>query len=97
MKYLLLLAAVVFLFPNNAISEPLFRVSTQDGIVVTLHKEKCEMGEVANLPRSATWEEKGKTFTGCWGMSSLGVVMLYFSDKTVAVIPASAFEKVIGV
>lgn len=97
MKYVLLLAVILFFFPVNASSEPLFRVTTPDGVVITLHKEKCEMKEVVNLPQHATWDEKGKTFTGCWGFNPIGVVMLYFSDKTVAAVPGSAFQKVIGV
>lgn len=95
--WVVLLATLLFGCPSSLSAEPLFRVTTPDGVVITLHKDKCEMREVSNLPRSATWDEKGKTFKGCWGVSNLGVVMLYFSDKTVAVVPASAFEKVIGV
>ncbi len=81
----------------TASAEPLFRVTTPDGVIITLHKEKCEMKEVVNLPHHATWDEKGKTFTGCWVFNPIGVVMLYFSDKTVAVVPGSAFQKVQGV
>lgn len=97
MKYLLLLAAILFLVPLPLSAEPLFRVTTPDGVVITLHKDKCELKEVVNLPQHATWDEKGKTYTGCWGFNPIGVVMLYFSDKTVGVIPASAFSKVAGV
>ena len=92
--WFVLIVTLLFGCPANA--EPLFRVS-HESVVITLHNEKCEMSEVSNLPHFATWEEKGKSFKGCWGFHPLGVVMLYFTDKTVAVVPASAFSKVIGV
>ena len=92
-----LVLIILFCWPASLLAEPLFRVNTPDGVVITLHKEKCELNEVVNLPQHATWDEKGKTFKGCWGFNPIGVVMLYFSDKTVATVPASAFSKVIGV
>ena len=82
---------------TEAAAEPLFRVTLPEGAVITLHSGKCEMTEVVNLPMVATWEEKGKTFTGCWGVNPAGVVSLYFTDKTVVGLPVRAFEKVIGV
>ena len=94
--WFVLIVTLLFGCPNSASAEPLFRVS-HEGVVITLHNDKCEMSEVSNLPHFATWEEKGKSFKGCWGFHPLGVVMLYFTDKTVAVVPASAFAKVIGV
>jgi hypothetical protein len=94
--WFVLVVTLLFGCPSTAYSEPLFRVS-HEGVVITLHNEKCEMKEVSNLPHFATWEEKGKSFKGCWGFNPLGVVMLYFSDKTIAVVPASAFTKVQGV
>ena len=95
--WFVLIVTLLFGCPNSASAEPLFRVTTPDGVVITLHKDKCEMKEVVNLPQLATWDEKGKTFTGCWGVSPFGLVMFYFTDKTVAVVPVEAFKKVIGV
>lgn len=89
--------AVLFLFGCPSVNaEPLFQTQTQD-VVITLHSEKCELKEVSNLKQKATWEEKGKVFQGCWGYRD-GLVIFYFlEDRTVGIIPAQAFEKVIGV
>ena len=95
--WFVLIVTLLFGCPSNVYSEPLFRVATPDGVVITLHKDKCELKDVVNLPHLATWDEKGKTFQGCWGFNPIGVVMLYFSDKTVGVVPSSAFTKVQGV
>ena len=100
MKYLLALAAAVFLFlPAGVKAEPQYRATVQ-GIVITLHSEECALkGQVSNLPRRATWLENGKTYEGCFGyIEPLQVLMFYFvDDKTVAGIPAGAFTKVTGV
>lgn len=60
MKLLVALAAVFFLtYGYNAYAEPRYQASVQ-GIVVTLHTEKCAIAEVSNLPYRATWMENGK-------------------------------------
>jgi hypothetical protein len=63
-----------------------------------VYTEDCAVKEVANLPKRATWTEKGKTYEGCAGMSPLGLVMFYFrEDRSVAVVPASQFVKVTNI
>lgn len=81
----------------DAAAEPLYRVTLPEGSVITLYGGKCEMKEVINLPNVATWEEKGKTFSGCWGINPVGIVSFYFVDKTVIGIPGQMFKKVTGV
>lgn len=89
--------AVLFLFGCPSVNaEPLFQAQAPDGVVITLHSEKCALKEVTNLPARITWEEKGKVTEGCFGAKA-GVVIFYFADKTVGVIPVQVFEKVIGV
>ncbi len=40
----------------------------------------------------------GKEYEGCWGLNpALGLVMAYYSDKTVAAIPAQAFAPVVAI
>jgi hypothetical protein len=94
--WFVLIVTVLFGCPSNALAEPLFQASDQKARI-TLYSDQCELKEVSNLSRKATWEESGKTFEGCWSISPLGVVVMYFSDKTVAVAPAQAFQKVTGV
>jgi hypothetical protein len=88
---------LLLVWPAELMAEPVFRDKNPSGEVITLHNGKCEVKEVTNLPYAAEWEEKGKTYKGCWGLNQFGVVVLYFSDKTVVGIPAPLFEKVIGV
>ena|SRR5688572_20475 len=95
--FVLIVTLLFGCWPNRLNAEPMFQTSTPDGTVITIHSEKCEMKEVVNLPKRATWREGAKTYEGCWGLSPMGVVMFYFSDKTVAIVPAEVFQKVTGV
>ena len=84
---LLFLLALAATWPTNANADPRFQV-VADGARIVLHDDKCAVGAVVNLPYKATWEEKGKVFQGCWGARpDAGVVMFYFDDKTVGIIP----------
>lgn len=74
------------------LAEPVARAKADDG-TVTLHNESCQLAEVANLPGRATWEEKGKVFEGCFGVRA-GLVMFFFSDKTVVVMSVREFASV---
>lgn len=71
-------------------------VAQIEGVTITLHKEKCALTEVSNLPFKVTWEEKGKSYVGCWGLNGNFVAAFFKEDKSVAVIPAQAFTKVTG-
>lgn len=99
MKLLVALAAVYFLtYGHNAHADPRYQASVQ-GVVITLHSEKCAIAEVSNLPYRATWMENGKTYEGCFGVVwPLEMVMFYFlGDRTVAVVPTAMFRAVQGV
>jgi len=67
-----------------------------DGVKVVLFNDPCEHKDVvSNLPYKATWTEKGVTYTGCYGMSPLRLIMSWFKeDKTVAVFPLQFFKPV---
>jgi hypothetical protein len=72
--------------------------ATSEGAVITLFDEPCALTEVSNLPMRATWTDKGQTWEGCFSVHPQGIVILYFSgDKTVAIAPRSAFQRVTGV
>lgn len=99
MKPLYLLIAFVAgvaLYASSVHAE-VFAVANIEGVKISLHNEKCTLTEVSNLPFKATWEEKGKTYQGCWGLNGNLVAAFFKEDKTVAVIPAAAFTKVMGV
>jgi hypothetical protein len=94
---LLFLFALAATWPTNANADPIYR-ATADGIVITLTNEDCKLPAVSNLKKRATWTEKGKTFEGCWGgHPAFPIVMGYFADKTVVVLPVEAFAPVTGV
>jgi hypothetical protein len=77
-------------------ADPLFS-ATAEGVTITLTDEPCAVKEIANLPYRATWVEKDKTFQWCWGpYRELSIVLAYFDDRTIAVIPVQAFVKVVG-
>jgi len=82
---------------TNAHADPRFQVSTGD-IRVVLHDEPCALkDQITNLPYRAVWYEKGQVFEGCWGARpDEGVVLSYFSDKTVGLIPMGALVPVRG-
>ena len=97
MKYLLVLAAVLFLLPLPVNADPRYMASSGD-VTITLYTDKCELKEVSNLPYKATWQEGAKVFQGCFGINGeAGVVMFYFTDKSVAAAPVGMFKPVQGV
>lgn len=65
----------------------------QGGAVVTLYDEPCKLS-AADLPYRATWSEGGKTLEGCFSVNGIGLVLAYFSDRTIAGIPVKLFKKV---
>jgi hypothetical protein len=87
---------VTAIWATSAAAEPRFQV-TADGARVVLFDDKCAVSAVANLPYKATWEEKGKVYQGCWGARpDAGVVMFYFDDKSVGIIPMQELTAVKG-
>ena len=88
----LLLALVIGGAVVVAHAEPVAEARSETTRIV-LHSDKCALKEVANLPRRATWEEGGKVYEGCWGgRPDSGMVLAYFSDRTVVAIPLQVFQ-----
>lgn len=87
-----LLPILGMLYPQFANSEHMFTAQL-GGTVIDLHDDKCAMDAVSNLPFRATWKDATATFEGCWGVTSYGLVMMYFEDKTVAGVPTQVFKK----
>lgn len=67
-------------------------LAASEGTVVTLTDEKCALPAVANLPYRDTWSEKGAQYDGCF-MVMEGVVVGYFSDRTVVLMNGRAFRR----
>lgn len=67
----------------------------EGGLRIVLTDEPCALKHaVTNLPLRTTWTEHGKTSEGCYVVTSAAVIA-YYDDKTVAMIPLSAFKRVL--
>ena len=68
---------------------------TNANVSVTLHDTPCQLkSQITNLPRRAVWTEDGKETEGCFGLvPQIGMVVLYFADRTAVPIPAPFFER----
>lgn len=66
-------------------------VASHGGVSVHLTNEECRLDAVKNLPSRAIWNEGGKVFEGCYGLSDCGIVA-YFDDNTVVVMPVALFS-----
>jgi hypothetical protein len=90
--------AYIFCFPAAVLAEPIAAMQQGD-IRIVVYSDDCALKSVvSNLPKRATWTEKGQTFEGCAGGTEFGVLLFYFrEDKTVAAVPMQAFQKLTGV
>lgn len=90
----LLLALLLIALPAHA--DPLFIAKVEEFTVI-LHSEPCKQDAVTNLKRRATWTDKTGTTEGCWGaIPQVGLIILYFADRTATALPAAFFEKASG-
>ena len=70
-------------------------IATSQGISITVTDEPCRLKQVSNLPYRVTWKDGNKTFEGCFTVRpDVNVVVAYFDDGSVALIPAHAFSMV---
>lgn len=90
-------AAVGMIYVSRAAAQPLYEAKSES-VRIVLYDEPCALAEITNLKLRAVWTEGGKDFEGCWAANAdLGVLVTYFSDKTAAAIPISAFRRVVGI
>jgi hypothetical protein len=88
------LALLSLLAASAALAAPLATL-TDGATSLTLHDEPCRLREtVSNLAGRATWTEAGKTTEACYGMTGQTVVVYFAVDRTIALLPASAFRPV---
>ena len=80
---------------TNAYAAPQAQ-AVADGATIILTDEPCKLKEVTNLKFRATWSEKGKKYEGCYAVHPYGLIVAYFSDGAVAIMPMDAFTKVNG-
>ena len=93
---MLILVAGLALYAGNVFAEAAFQ-GTGQGVTITVFNEPCKLDAVTNLPFRATWEENGKVTEGCVApRPDAGVVVGYFADKTIALMPIQMFKRLIG-
>lgn len=92
------IAAGLIAYSAKAMADPRFAADGDDGAVITLYDDPCELKEeITNLPYKATWTEGGKQFDGCWApVQALGIVQMWFSDKTAFPVPLRLLKPVQG-
>lgn len=89
-------AVFLWSIPKLVHASPLAQTVTAEGARIVVTDEECQLKEVTNLKYRVVWHEKGKVYEGCYAVHPYGLVVAYFSDKTVAVMPLDAFTKVTG-
>ena len=88
------LVTLLLLSASVAVAEPLAQLD-RDGERIVIYSEPCELkARVVNLPHRAEWTAVGRVFKGCWALSTLGLIILYFDDMTVTAVPAQSFSTV---
>lgn len=64
----------------------------RDGrVAIALSEQPCTLDAVANLRFHATWEEDGARHAGCWDVQHGRIVVTYWADRTVVVLPLEIF------
>lgn len=99
--FLGVLLLVLLLMVGEARTQPIFFADFESGRV-TLTDEPCALKAITNAPKRVTWREpNGRLSEGCYGLYSLrlphgkvDIIIGYFDDLTLQVIPLSAFSVV---
>jgi len=97
---MLLFAFLVMALMHTAHAAPVMQATAED-VSIVLHDEPCKLDAVGGEKyfRSQWITPKG-SIEGCWGVVPLTpqirVVVLYFSDKTMAAVPVGVFSRVIS-
>jgi hypothetical protein len=92
------LIGITAVWATGANAEPRFAAEGDNGAVITLYDDPCELKEqITNLPFKATWTEGEKRFEGCWApVQQLGIAQMWFTDKTAFPVPLQALKRVQG-
>jgi len=88
---LLALAGMLIVGHDDTEAAPI-AMATGQGVQIMLTDEACALPAVKNLAGRITWVERGKTTEGCYGVSGV-IVIAYFADLTVVLIPLREFAK----
>jgi len=87
----ILIVLFLFFLAFKSHAQPLAVFSDEKGVTVTLTDEDCKLKHLVQLPYRATWKEPGKVFEGCYGVRP-GMIISYWEDKSIAILPMGAFR-----
>lgn len=73
-------------------------ISTDPAATIALYDDPCALTHVIRgLPLKATWQEKGVTHQGCYSLGYENtLVVMYFSDLTIVLVPVQMFKPAQG-
>ena len=91
-----LIFCMMYVIPSRAHAKAIAGVEAGN-VSIVLTDEPCALAAVTNLPYRSTWTENGKTVEGCYGVHPAGVVLSYWADRTVSVMPVDALHPLTGV
>lgn len=67
-------------------------VATREDVTLSLYTEPCALPAVKNLPYRAIWRDARGAYEGCYDVRLGAVVVAYFTDRTVIVVPLEVFR-----
>lgn len=85
------LAAALLLLASSAYADT-FTAAIDGATVTVMTHEPCALAGVSNLPSRAVWKEGAKSYAGCVGHRS-GILIFYFDDRSVVILPSQIFAK----
>lgn len=88
--FIILLLLILAVAWNYAVAAPIARASDKD-VVIVLYEDKCTL-DVIGLPQRAQWSQGGKSWEGCFDLRRDTLILIYFEDKSIVIIPAGFFR-----
>lgn len=92
--FLIALFLLVLGWATNSHAKPIV-AAIQGDVTVTLTDEKCKLKAVSNMPNRAVWRDSKGLSEGCFQVRpEVGLIVAYFDDGAVALIPMAHFKPV---
>lgn len=82
MRKLLILSLLV---AAPVVAAPVGVAPVEGGSAVIFHDDACKLK--VQLPYRVVWQERGKATEGCYGVHPFGIIVAYFEDGSIALIP----------
>lgn len=89
-----LLAVCMIAFATIAQAKPT-HIAQEGGITITVYDDKCALSAVS-MPFRATWKEESKHYEGCVIQHPTGILIFYFTDRSIVLLAPQMFRPVTG-